>query len=636
MRMSIIVLVGVLSGCGGGGGGSTPSTPTPPPTNRAPSASDASALIQPGETLSGTLSATDPDNDSLTYSVSQQPANGTVTLTGMDYEYQPSPGFSGTDSFQFVANDGQVDSNAGTVSIRVNGRPMVAPTSVETSDFGMLRVEPVITDPEGDNLIVSITGQPTRGTITELDVATGAFTYTPDPDEDGLDSVELVAADPFQDSGAESISIEIFNWMGNGTSGTDGDDFVSTLSLIETAGGGLLFGGGSNGSFTGAPAPANTRAVLRELDRRGAIVATNELGDGATFSSVRSILAIDGSSDYFVLESGSGDLIRMNEAGAELWRRSPDFGTFVSQANFRTGYGAAIDTNNDVVVLHRGITDPMRSDIGMVLVKYSGSDGQILWQRDLRPSSAGAPTPWIENSRLVDAFGLTVDDANDVYLTGDFFADDDVAAGCTACNFIAKLDSQGNDIWLRDGIPFDDFCDNGDVFLSEASQFLRVTVATTGELYIVGADLRVRDTGDVFQTAFVRQFTSDGTSSNWTYCDSAARLSNTFSFVPVQETTGGDFLFSTSREAIVSTGSGDVPSLFVGFVQLGNQGNIVNDSDIRLQAPTGEEYRLRSATFVQASDGFYYFAVNADGVVGAPADDDFAVIRVDDAGFVQP
>jgi hypothetical protein len=67
-----------------------------------------------------TLTATDPDNDPLTYSIVTQPAHGTITGgTGASRSYTPNTNYVGPDSFTFKANDGTVDSNTATVSINV-------------------------------------------------------------------------------------------------------------------------------------------------------------------------------------------------------------------------------------------------------------------------------------------------------------------------------------------------------------------------------------------------------------------------------------------------------------------------------------------------------------------------------------
>lgn len=88
-----------------------------------PVASDGTLTTDENTPASGTLVASDPDGDPLSFSIVGQPGHGTVTLddpsTGA-YTYTPSQDFSGSDSFTFKANDGQADSNTATISITVN------------------------------------------------------------------------------------------------------------------------------------------------------------------------------------------------------------------------------------------------------------------------------------------------------------------------------------------------------------------------------------------------------------------------------------------------------------------------------------------------------------------------------------
>jgi hypothetical protein len=69
-----------------------------------------------------TLTATDADNNPLTYTLVTQPAHGTLSPTtpgGPSRTYTPTTDYVGPDSFTFKANDGTVDSNTATVSITV-------------------------------------------------------------------------------------------------------------------------------------------------------------------------------------------------------------------------------------------------------------------------------------------------------------------------------------------------------------------------------------------------------------------------------------------------------------------------------------------------------------------------------------
>src|SRR4029078_4724472 len=69
-----------------------------------------------------TLTATDPNNDPLTYSIVTPPAHGTLSPPGSGVAartYTPTTGYEGPDSFTFKANDGALDSNTATISITV-------------------------------------------------------------------------------------------------------------------------------------------------------------------------------------------------------------------------------------------------------------------------------------------------------------------------------------------------------------------------------------------------------------------------------------------------------------------------------------------------------------------------------------
>ena len=61
--------------------------------------------------LSTYAQGTDPDNDTLTYSVVAQPTHGTVTLNANGYfTYTPTAHYSGTDSFTYQTSDGVLNS----------------------------------------------------------------------------------------------------------------------------------------------------------------------------------------------------------------------------------------------------------------------------------------------------------------------------------------------------------------------------------------------------------------------------------------------------------------------------------------------------------------------------------------------
>lgn len=113
----ILASMSLLAACSGGGGGSTSDSA---PVNTAPVADAQSLSTDENSALAITLTGSDADGDSLGFTVTSDPANGTLSGTAPDLTYTPDTDFSGDDSFSFTVNDGSVDSAAATISITVN------------------------------------------------------------------------------------------------------------------------------------------------------------------------------------------------------------------------------------------------------------------------------------------------------------------------------------------------------------------------------------------------------------------------------------------------------------------------------------------------------------------------------------
>lgn len=90
--------------------------------NTAPTVVNGSATLNENTVLNASASnlGSDADGDSLTYAVVTATTHGTLVFdsNGM-FVYTPTLNYNGPDSFTFKANDGQADSNVGTVSITV-------------------------------------------------------------------------------------------------------------------------------------------------------------------------------------------------------------------------------------------------------------------------------------------------------------------------------------------------------------------------------------------------------------------------------------------------------------------------------------------------------------------------------------
>ena len=87
--------------------------------NEPPMANSQDVSVIKNTQVSITLTATDPNNDPLTYVLVTRPVNGILSDTTPNLIYYPNPDYVGSDSFTFKVNDGGTDSNTATVGIMV-------------------------------------------------------------------------------------------------------------------------------------------------------------------------------------------------------------------------------------------------------------------------------------------------------------------------------------------------------------------------------------------------------------------------------------------------------------------------------------------------------------------------------------
>src|SRR5205823_1818075 len=115
------------------------------------------------------LTGSDLDGDAITFSVITPPAHGQLAGTGAALSYAPSAGFSGSDTFTYVANDGALQSVPATVTITVaaqNHAPVAPPMNVQTTENHSVNITLAATDPDGDSLTYHVIGQPSAGQLS--------------------------------------------------------------------------------------------------------------------------------------------------------------------------------------------------------------------------------------------------------------------------------------------------------------------------------------------------------------------------------------------------------------------------------------------------------------------------------------
>jgi hypothetical protein len=85
-----------------------------------PVAYDSNVTINEYNPVEITLNATDPDSDTITYSIGSGPSNGTLgTIIGNTVVYTPDVNYTGEDSFSFRVHDGNLPSKFATVTVTI-------------------------------------------------------------------------------------------------------------------------------------------------------------------------------------------------------------------------------------------------------------------------------------------------------------------------------------------------------------------------------------------------------------------------------------------------------------------------------------------------------------------------------------
>jgi endonuclease I len=128
-----------------------------------------------------TLTATDPNGDTLTYGISGQPAHGTVSVAGTSNQatYTPDANYNGPDSFTFTASDGSSTSTPATVAVTVtpvNDPPAVAATALSTTFGKPVTAALTTVDVDGDPVSIVAATNPANGSVT---YAGKSVTYSP-------------------------------------------------------------------------------------------------------------------------------------------------------------------------------------------------------------------------------------------------------------------------------------------------------------------------------------------------------------------------------------------------------------------------------------------------------------------------
>ena len=142
----------------------------------------------------------DPDGDLLTAVLVTDVENGSLDLAADgSFTYAPDPDFNGEDAFSYRATDGELSSEAVTVTIAIGGEndpPVAVADDASTAEDTAVRVDVLAndSDPDDDALTVTAVTDPPSG-AAEVVEGGAAVRYTPDPGFSGTDTFSYTVSD---------------------------------------------------------------------------------------------------------------------------------------------------------------------------------------------------------------------------------------------------------------------------------------------------------------------------------------------------------------------------------------------------------------------------------------------------------
>lgn len=181
--------------------------------NDTPVANSASVSATEDTPLTGTLTGSDSDGDSITFLAGAiAPAHGTVIINSNgSYTYTAAANYHGSDSFSFKVSDGTATSGDATITITVtavNDAPTGNPGSATATEDTVLSGRLTGSDIDGDELTFAVGAlAPAHGTLTLN--PDGTYTYTPAANYNGPDRFSFHVNDGTTTSADATVTLSV-------------------------------------------------------------------------------------------------------------------------------------------------------------------------------------------------------------------------------------------------------------------------------------------------------------------------------------------------------------------------------------------------------------------------------------------
>ena len=165
-----------------------------------------------GSNVTLSVDASDSDGDTLSYIATGLPPGLSINVNSG----QISGSLSNAGAFSVVVTvrDGNGGSASATFNwnvsvLEVNLAPIANVVNLNVDFQSATAGTFIATDENGDALTYSIVSAPSKGNVAITDAATGAFTYTPNANQNGVDSFTYRASDGAQNSNTATVHIAI-------------------------------------------------------------------------------------------------------------------------------------------------------------------------------------------------------------------------------------------------------------------------------------------------------------------------------------------------------------------------------------------------------------------------------------------
>ena len=334
--------------------------------------------ISEAEELTFTITATDPDSDSIVYSATDVPDGADFDESTHVFTWTPDYDDSGTYDVTFTVSDGDLsDSETITISVgSVNRPPELSFIGDKTVTEGLeLSFSINATDPDENDLTYSTSVLPDGADFDEF---THVFTWTPDYDQSGSYSIAFMVSDGIL-SDSESITLDVtninrapvMNYIEN-ASVNENSELVISVSATDPDNEALSY------SVTGKPEGSVFNSHTRELvwtpdhDASGEYEVTFTVSDGDLSDSQIVSITVNNVNRAPVLdEIGNKNVDENATLYFTLNAEDPDFNPLTYSAT-------EVPDSADFDPLTREFTwTPVYGESGTYDVTFNVSDGDL-------------------------------------------------------------------------------------------------------------------------------------------------------------------------------------------------------------------------------------------------------------------